>query len=109
MRRRRSGTQKRLGRDKRRIAAQLFGKLKDRYAPSGLAHFGQGKWYPGEQLPRWSLNCFWRKDGEPIWLDAKLVADETLKYPEASANAQKLLNEVANRLSVPAQYVFAGL
>ena len=19
---------------------------------------------PGEQLPRWSLNCFWRKDGE---------------------------------------------
>ena len=95
-----------LGSDKRRIAAQLFRKLKDRYAPSGLAHFGQGKWYPGEQLPRWSLNCFWRKDGEPIWLDAKLVANETLKYPEAPANAQKLLNEVANRLNVAAQHVF---
>ena len=53
-----------LGENKRTIAAQLFRRLKERYAPRGLAHFGQGKWYPGEPLPRWSLNCFWRKDGE---------------------------------------------
>ena len=63
-----------LGESKRKIAAELFGRLKERYAPFGLAHFGQGKWYPGEPLPRWSLNCFWRKDGEPIWSDASLVA-----------------------------------
>ncbi|HEY2144877.1 MAG TPA: transglutaminase family protein, partial [Steroidobacteraceae bacterium] len=75
-------------------------------APSGLSHFGQGKWYPGEPLPRWSLNCFWRKDGDPIWLDAALIADEALKYPEASANAPKLLNEVAKRLGVSAEHIF---
>jgi uncharacterized protein (DUF2126 family)/transglutaminase-like putative cysteine protease len=95
-----------LGADKRRMAAQLFRKLKDRYAPSGLSHFGQGKWYPGEQLPRWSLNCFWRKDGEPIWVDAALVADETHRYARAPANAPKLLQEVAKRLSVSAEHVF---
>ncbi len=51
-------------------------RLKQKYAPQGLSHFGQGKWYPGEQLPRWSLNCFWRRDGEPIWQNPALLDDE---------------------------------
>ena len=62
------------------LAAQLYHRLRDRYAPEGLAHFGQGKWYPGEPLPRWSLNCFWRRDGEPIWGNPELIADETIDY-----------------------------
>jgi uncharacterized protein (DUF2126 family)/transglutaminase-like putative cysteine protease len=95
-----------LGDSKRKIAAELFGRLKQRYAPLGLAHFGQGKWYPGEPLPRWSLNCFWRKDGEPIWNDASLVADETRRYPHAARNARRLLEAVADRLSVSAEHVF---
>jgi uncharacterized protein (DUF2126 family) len=97
-----------LGENKRKIAASLFCALKQRYAPLGLAHFGQGKWYPGEQLPRWSLNCFWRKDDEPIWSDGALIADETSRYPEASANAPRLLHAVAQRLDVPADHVFAA-
>ena len=97
-----------LGENKRQIAAKLFRQLKDRYAPQGLSHFGQGKWYPGEQLPRWSLNCFWRTDGEPIWADQSLVADDTHPYANAGANASLLLRAVAERLGVSAQYVFAA-
>ena len=54
------------------LAVDLYQRLRERYAPTGLAHFGQGKWYPGEQLPRWSLNCFWRRDGEAIWCNRAL-------------------------------------
>jgi uncharacterized protein (DUF2126 family) len=94
-----------LGTAKREIAAKLFRKLKERYAPFGLSHFGQGKWYPGEQLPRWSLNCFWRKDGEPVWTDAALIAEETQRYPDAAANAVRLLRAVAEQLEVSGDYV----
>ena len=66
-----------LGPDKRRLSIDLYQRLKAEYAPKGLAHFGQGKWYPGEPLPRWSLNCFWRRDGEPIWQDPALLSDES--------------------------------
>jgi uncharacterized protein (DUF2126 family)/transglutaminase-like putative cysteine protease len=95
-----------LGPHKRRIAADLFRRLKDRYAPLGLAHFGQGKWYPGEQLPRWSLNCFWRKDGVPLWSDPALLADESRMYSEAAPNAPRLLRAVAARLGVSDEHIF---
>ncbi len=97
-----------LGENKRRIAADLFRALKQRYAPLGLAHFGQGKWYPGEQLPRWSLNCFWRKDGEPIWSDGTLVADETSQYPEAAQMRRGCCTRWRSAWSVSADYVFAA-
>ena len=95
-----------LGETKRRLSAQLYSRLKERYAPQGLEHFGQGKWYPGEQLPRWSLNCYWRKDAEPVWSDAALIADETREYPDAAANAPRLLRAVAERLGVSPEHVF---
>ncbi len=66
-----------MGPDKRRLAVEVYNRLKQKYAPQGLSHFGQGKWYPGEQLPRWSLNCFWRRDGEPIWHNPALLDDES--------------------------------
>ena len=95
-----------LGPNKRRLAADLFYRLRDHYAPSALVHFGQGKWYPGEQLPRWSLNCFWRRDGEPLWHEPKLLADEKRGYGATAATAERFLAALAERLGVDGGNVF---
>jgi uncharacterized protein (DUF2126 family) len=97
-----------LGPTKRRLAAALYQRLKHRYAPLGLAHFGQGKWYPGEQLPRWSLNCYWRVDGEPIWTAPQLVADENQNYGVTDASAERFLARVAVELGLDPKFVFAA-
>jgi len=97
-----------LGPTKRRLATALYKRLKDRYSPMGLAHFGQGKWYPGEQLPRWSLNCYWRKDGEPIWASPHLVADENANYGADAGCAQRLLARICVELGFDPQFVFAA-
>jgi transglutaminase-like putative cysteine protease len=95
-----------LGPKKRKLAADLYRRLKQQYAPSGLMHFGQGKWYPGEQLPRWSLNCYWRKDGEPIWSHPHLIADEHAAGAATEAGAQDFLKRVALELGFDPKHVF---
>ncbi|HLZ98541.1 MAG TPA: transglutaminase family protein, partial [Steroidobacteraceae bacterium] len=95
-----------LGPTKRKLAAALYKRLKERYAPAGLAHFGQGKWYPGEQLPRWSLNCYWRVDGEPIWANPHLNADENKNYGADAATAQRFLAQVAAALRFDPAHIF---
>jgi uncharacterized protein (DUF2126 family)/transglutaminase-like putative cysteine protease len=95
-----------LGPKKRKLAAELFLRLKNQYAPLGLAHFGQGKWYPGEQLPRWSLNCYWRKDGEPLWGNPKLIADEQSSYAVSEETARSFLKRVAEELGLDQKFVF---
>ncbi|HUN70589.1 MAG TPA: transglutaminase family protein, partial [Burkholderiales bacterium] len=104
-----------IGPSKRKLGLRLLEKLKARYAPKGLLHHGQGKWYPGEPLPRWSLSCFWRKDGEPVWEDAALFADEP---QDRGANGQAaeggatetqaalFLRSLAARLGLDAGFVF---
>lgn len=93
-----------LGPNKRRLASDLFHRLREHYAPSALVHFGQGKWYPGEQLPRWSLNAYWRRDGEPIWHNPALYADEQKDYGVDAAKAADFLTLLAERLGVDAKY-----
>jgi uncharacterized protein (DUF2126 family)/transglutaminase-like putative cysteine protease len=95
-----------LGPEKRRLAADLYHRLKNKYAPTGLAHFGQGKWYPGEQLPRWSLNCYWRKDGEPLWANSQLIADERTRYTVTEDTARRFLVHVAEVLGLDPKFVF---
>ena len=93
-----------LGPNKRRLATDLFHRLREQYAPSALVHFGQGKWYPGEQLPRWSLNAYWRRDGEPIWHNPALYADEQKDYGVDAAKAADFLGVLAERLGVDGKY-----
>ncbi len=95
-----------LGPDKRKRAAELYHRLRKHYGAGGLVHFGQGKWYPGEQLPRWSLNCFWRADGEPIWPNEALVADETRPGKVSAEIAEQFLQGVAQRLGLDQSDVF---
>ncbi len=75
----------------RRHAADLFKRLRDRFAPGGLLHYGQGKWCPGEPLPRWALSCYWRKDGVPTWKREALIADETVNYGQTVPEAQRFV------------------
>ncbi len=95
-----------LGDNKRKLSAELYQRMRKRYAPKGLVHFGQGKWYPGEQLPRWSLNCFWRHDGEPIWHNQALIADENESYKADGKLAGLFLASVAERLQLNSEFVF---
>ncbi len=95
-----------LGPTKRGLSAELLAKLKAKYAPQGLQHFGQGKWYPGEQLPRWSLNLYWRKDGEPLWTRPALFADEQQDYGVTDAQAGDFLRAVAERLGLAPRHAF---
>lgn len=97
-----------LGPNKRRLAAELFHRLRRHYAPKGLVHFGQGKWYPGEQLPRWSLNCFWRRDGEPLWNNPLLYAEEDRGYGADAALAARFLRRLAGRLGLSGDTLFAA-
>ncbi len=88
------------GPTKRKLAGDLLKRLKNRFAPGALLHYGQGKWYPGEPLPRWALGCYWRLDGQPIWHDAALIADEAVAYGYTVGHAQTFVTRLAEHLNV---------
>ncbi|HJO35268.1 MAG TPA: transglutaminase family protein [Gammaproteobacteria bacterium] len=89
-----------LGPHKRQRAEDLLRRLRARFAPGGMLHYGQGKWYPGEPLPRWSLGCIWRSDGQPVVKDDALLADPTVPGDADAAAAQRLIAAIAAALAV---------
>jgi transglutaminase-like putative cysteine protease len=90
-----------LGPTKRLLAGKLLRRLQNRFSSGALLHYGQGKWYPGEQLPRWALSCHWRKDGEPIWRDHSLLAaDEDAGDGAQASDADIFAAMLAERLQV---------
>lgn len=89
------------GDKKRELAGTLAIKLKDHFAKGSMLHYGQGKWYPGEPLPRWAISMFWRVDGKPIWRDASLFSDEKVKDNYTQKHAAQFAKALANQLALP--------
>jgi len=97
-----------LGPTKRGYATELLGRLRERYGDGGFVHMGQGKWYPGEQLPRWALSIFWRADGQPCWRNPALLADERDAAKYDSEDAHRFTQTLARKLGLSTQYVTPG-
>ena len=87
---------------------ELIRRLRERFAPTGFLHHGQGKWYPGEPLPRWANGLYWRKDGQPIWTDSRLIADEEKPFPHTENDSRTFLIRLAQRLGVEPHYIIPG-
>ncbi|RZJ07089.1 MAG: IMP dehydrogenase, partial [Haliea sp.] len=94
-----------LGPTKRVYAQQLTHKLRDEYGRGGFLHFGQGKWYPGEQLPRWALSICWRADGQPCWRNPDWFADEREGHAYTRTHAQAFMSALTRRLSLTDAHV----
>ncbi|ALK88641.1 transglutaminase family protein [Limnohabitans sp. 63ED37-2] len=97
-----------LGPTKRGLATELVHKLRQQYGQGGFLHFGQGKWYPGEQLPRWALSIYWRADGTPCWQNPAVFADEREPSQYTSADAQRFMHEMSQQLGLPTDTVLPG-
>jgi uncharacterized protein (DUF2126 family) len=94
-----------VGPTKREKADVLIRKLREKFAPGGFLHYGQGKWYPGESLPRWTFSLYWRKDGKPIWSNPDLVAEEGRDYGSGEQDSQQFLTALAAELDIGAEMV----
>ncbi|MBX9849128.1 MAG: transglutaminase family protein [Rhodocyclaceae bacterium] len=90
---------------KRELAGSLIKRLQSCFAPGALLHFGQGKWYPGEPLPRWALGCYWREDGVPLWRNTALLDQGDLTDVRKPADAGQFLNTLASHLGISSRYV----
>ncbi|WP_027782782.1 MULTISPECIES: DUF2126 domain-containing protein [Burkholderia] len=97
-----------LGPTKRGYATELVQRLRAEYGDGGFLHFGQGKWYPGEQLPRWALSIFWRADGQPVWHDPSLFADEREPSSYTTDDAKRFIDALAARLNLSGEFIQPG-
>ena len=96
------------GPHKRELADRLAHKLLGTFTNGGMLHYAQGKWYPGEPLPRWQTSIIWRKDGKKIWKDPTLFADMNSKYDYTDADAEKFIKTLAKTLEVSEENVISA-
>jgi uncharacterized protein (DUF2126 family)/transglutaminase-like putative cysteine protease len=89
-----------VGPNKTRLASDLLRRLHHRFGRGGMLFHGQGKWYPGESLPRWAMACYWRTDGQPLWQNPNLLADNSRDYGITFRKAKRFAKRLAVRLGV---------
>ncbi len=89
------------GVEKRRLAERLTRKLREEFSPGGVLHYGQGKWYPGEPLPRWQKACYWRRDGVPVWEHEALLAAPDQPLGHSIADAERFATALVDGLGLP--------
>lgn len=94
-----------LGADKLKLAKDLLLRLREEYAPGGLLHYGQGKWYPGEEIPRWALGCFWREDSEPLWHNPALLARVDKDYGHGIDAAERFISQLSRNLKLEKEFI----
>ena len=97
-----------LGPTKRAFATELVHKLRQEYGQGGFLHYGQGKWYPGEQLPRWALNIYWRADRQPVWANPDLFADERVPTHYTSEDACRFTKTLASKLKITDEFMLSA-
>ena len=97
-----------LGPAKLVLAEALLKRLKAHFAPGALLHHGQGKWYPGEPLPRWAIGIHWRGDGEPLWQDESLFADTQTRGDSKLEAARELASRLVQRLGLPEKAIITA-
>ncbi|MGZ5077195.1 MAG: transglutaminase family protein [Methylobacter sp.] len=93
------------GPHKRELANALTQRLRDQFAKGAMLHYGQGKWYPGEALPRWQYGIFWRKDNIPVWRNPDLLADITKDYGHGVEHAESVIKQITLRLGLQPRYI----
>lgn len=94
-----------LGGEKKALGKDLLKRLSMRFAPGGLTMHVQGKWYPGEILPRWALPCYWRVDGDALWQEPALLADPEKSLDHKVEQGQQFLAGIARHLGIPEDYL----
>lgn len=97
-----------LGDDKLSLSKSLLLKLRDSFAKGGLLHYGQGKWYPGEEIPRWALACYWRTDGQALWKNADLLGRIDQDYGYGRKEARQFLQHFCQSLMMPMNYIISA-
>ncbi|MEM9340723.1 MAG: transglutaminase family protein, partial [Bacteroidota bacterium] len=96
------------GAHKRKLANELFHGVKEKVAEGALMQYGQGKWYPGEPLPRWKLACYWRLDGLPIWNRSEWLADLSKDYGFDREVAHQFSKALAHELNIDPSLILSA-